>query len=80
MDSMRKRSLKRVAIRATFLDIKPAHANFFAASATAASSSTAMAKAIREIFGRVREAKKARKIKGRISTIKMTVSISKAEG
>lgn len=75
--SERPRSIKRVAIRATFPELRPAHANFFVGSASGTSSAAAISRAIREVFAKVREARKARRIRGRVSTIKMTVSISK---
>ncbi len=74
----RTRTRKRVAVRATFPELRPAHANLFTGTAVASSVSAGIGRSMREVMKRLREARKAKRVRGRVQTIKLTVSISPA--
>ncbi len=74
----RPRARKRVAVRAIFPELRPAHANLFTGTAVASSVSAGIGRSMREVMKRLRDARKVKRVRGRVQTIKLTVSISPA--
>lgn len=74
------RTRRRFCVKAVFLDLRPAHANYFVGFSEAGSISAGIGRAMRDIMKKLRQAREAKKVRGRIQTVKLIISISKVEG